>query len=624
MEMIYQCIEANLLHSAGVAVIDGARSYTYADLNRYANQFAHYCRAQGVSSGDEVGFSCVKKSGLLLAALLGVMRLGATYRLIELRDHPEYLSLKDPYVGCSLRFSDQAQGGGILLDETLWLDLPDGAIAFPSDPNTRVTVVPASAVIPDSRWVPLTLGALSAAFHGWQSVYPLYATDVYLQLVPWTSDMMISDWVRVLSAGATMLLVQPDTLNSPADWVGDIQAVGVTVIAALPSMATRLMRYLFQTRQVMGSVRLWMTRFNWQTLSAYKQMQVLAPSARIALLYALTEAAMDVAYCDASEMDLSLFELADVLPMGRFFPHVEPTWRVEDVDQVARSLEGEASGHRLMVCGESVVAGGYLDQPAWSLGRFTEVGGLPSFDTQDYVVPLLDDPLLLWGARANPRVLYAEGGRTEHSEISALLCHYPGIEAACVYHNNNGTHLECTAFVVTHPFLDLEHEAMSAFLAYHMRLAHLNIRCYRVRAIPELGLPASPHYFFEQGSVLDALLPISELPSNEIEQALLAIWSACLEREHIALSDSFADMGGSSALYDELIAAVNNYFKLAVSPSQGLLTIKQFADEVIRQQLLAGENQERDGAGALTHADFKMRNFSLFKTRFNTRSNRMY
>lgn len=620
MEMIYQRIEAHLLHSVGVAVREGTRAYTYAELNRYANQFAQYCRAQGVVPGDVVGFSCAKKTALFLAALLGVMRLGATYRLIESRDQPEYLGLHDRYAGCRLCFSDQPQSNEILLDETLWLDLPDDEIAFPSDPNTRVALVSASALVPDSRWVPLTLGALSAAFHGWQSIYPLNASDVYLQLAPWESDMMVSDWVRVLATGGTLLLIQPDVLSTPAVWVDEIQTAGVTVIAALPSLATRLARYLFQAQQVMGSVRLWMTRFHWQTVSEYKQMQVLAPSARIALLYALTEAAMDIAYCDAHEVDLSLFELEDPLPLGRLFPHVELAEGAQATEQDA----GQIAGHRLVIRGQSVMVGGYVDQPPWSQEQFMIDNGLPAYDTQDYIVPLVNDPLLLWGVHANPRVLYTDGARTALDEISDLLCTYPGIEAARVYHNENSVHPECTAFVVTHPFLALGHEEMSAFLGYHMRLAHLHVRCYRVRAIPASSQSMGPHYFFEQGSVLEALLPISELPSNEIERSLLAIWGGCLSREHIGLSDSFIDMGGTNAQYDQLIAAVNEYFKVTITTSQGLVTIKQCADEVIRQKLLGPEGEAFDGDGVVTHSDFKMRNFGLFKTRFNARSNRMY
>lgn len=68
-----------------VAIVDGGRRLTYAELNARANQVAHYLRRQGVGP-DVLVALCMDRSIEMLTALLGVLKAGGAYVPID----PDY------------------------------------------------------------------------------------------------------------------------------------------------------------------------------------------------------------------------------------------------------------------------------------------------------------------------------------------------------------------------------------------------------------------------------------------------------------------------------------------------------------------------------------------------------
>jgi amino acid adenylation domain-containing protein/non-ribosomal peptide synthase protein (TIGR01720 family) len=61
-----------------VAVVYEHQQVTYRQLNRRANQIAHYLRMQGVQADDQVGL-CLQRSVEMVTAMLGILKAGAAY-----------------------------------------------------------------------------------------------------------------------------------------------------------------------------------------------------------------------------------------------------------------------------------------------------------------------------------------------------------------------------------------------------------------------------------------------------------------------------------------------------------------------------------------------------------------
>ncbi len=60
------------------ALLFGDQRITYRELNRRANQMAHYLHAQGVRAEDRVGL-CLDRSPALIVAVLGILKAGGAY-----------------------------------------------------------------------------------------------------------------------------------------------------------------------------------------------------------------------------------------------------------------------------------------------------------------------------------------------------------------------------------------------------------------------------------------------------------------------------------------------------------------------------------------------------------------
>ena len=74
-----------------VAVVCGDESLTYRELNRRANQVAHYLRALGVGPEVLVGL-CIERSLAMVVGLLGILKAGAAYVPLDPTYPPERLA----------------------------------------------------------------------------------------------------------------------------------------------------------------------------------------------------------------------------------------------------------------------------------------------------------------------------------------------------------------------------------------------------------------------------------------------------------------------------------------------------------------------------------------------------
>jgi len=78
-ECIHRLIEEQVERMPGeVAVVFGEQELSYGELNRRANQLAHYLRRQGVGAEVRVGV-CMERSLEMVIGLLGVLKAGGAY-----------------------------------------------------------------------------------------------------------------------------------------------------------------------------------------------------------------------------------------------------------------------------------------------------------------------------------------------------------------------------------------------------------------------------------------------------------------------------------------------------------------------------------------------------------------
>jgi len=116
-----------------VAVVFGDVSLTYAELNRRANQLAHYLQARGIGPDVPVGV-CLERSPELAIGVLGILKAGGAYLPLD----PAYPRERLAYM---LETATQAQPGttSVLLTQTSLLE------HLPISASTRVVRLDADA-----------------------------------------------------------------------------------------------------------------------------------------------------------------------------------------------------------------------------------------------------------------------------------------------------------------------------------------------------------------------------------------------------------------------------------------------------------------------------------------------
>ena len=120
---------ARLRPADSPALVAGGEAWSYGELDRRANQYAHALRAVGVGPADAVGIS-LPRTGELIAALLGILKAGAAYVPLNPDHPPARLLAQLERADTRVLISDAASegfAGALLAPDDAELDLMDGA-----------------------------------------------------------------------------------------------------------------------------------------------------------------------------------------------------------------------------------------------------------------------------------------------------------------------------------------------------------------------------------------------------------------------------------------------------------------------------------------------------------------
>ncbi|HET9478657.1 MAG TPA: amino acid adenylation domain-containing protein, partial [Pyrinomonadaceae bacterium] len=221
---VSELFEAQVVRSpAAVAVICESDNLTFAELNRRANQLAHYLSSAGV--GPEVPVAVVLERSLeIVVALLGILKAGGAYVPLDPSYPQSRLAFMLEDVGVPL----------ILTEESLLAKLPKqhrarvvcmdrdrSAIAAEriENPDRRARLDNVAYVVYTSgstgtpKGVVITQGALSNHCFAVAREYELRASDRVLQFASLSFDVATEEIFPTLLAGAAIVLPRERVLD---------------------------------------------------------------------------------------------------------------------------------------------------------------------------------------------------------------------------------------------------------------------------------------------------------------------------------------------------------------------------------------------------------------------------
>jgi amino acid adenylation domain-containing protein len=537
-----------------IAVEDGTERWTYAKLDRRADEIASRLRAAGVAAGDLVGVS-IGRSATAVAGLLAVLKCGAAY-----------LPLDPALPAARLRL--------LLEDARPAVTLADHATA------RRLPIPSKDLVLTSGRTPPTGLVAASREPGSSDLAYVIYTSGSTGR--PKGVEVPHSAVVNLLSAiGREIGFSAKDALLAVTTFSFDIAALEIflplvsgarLVLAASADVADSL-RLAHQLERVRPSIMqatpsLWRALINagWTGERSLKILcggEALAPDLAAALaargaalwnLYGPTETTIWSAACRLTGDEVPA-------PIGRPLANT----RVYVVD----ALGGLAADG---VVGELAIAGaglarGYRGDPGLTAAKFVTLPapiGERVYLTGDRARWRPDGALEFLG-RADNQVK-VRGHRLGLEEIESALASHPRVEVALVAAEPDASgETVLVAYLTGARLSEADIGPLRAFLRERLPAYMVPGRFAVLSSLPLTPNGKADRKRLPKLAELERPAAASRVaPRDDVEQALAEIWRDVLGIEELGVDDDFFDLGGHSLLASFMMTRIKARFGRAL------------------------------------------------------------
>ncbi|WP_158524204.1 non-ribosomal peptide synthetase [Serratia marcescens] len=533
------------------ALVSGAESLSYAQLNARANRLAHALIARGVGPDSRVAV-CAERGLNMVTALFGILKAGGAYVPLDPAYPGERLQYilqdADPVLLLADAAGRAALGEPATPQLALEAALPDTLSA--ENPERRAQASHLAYVIYTSGSTGKPKGAMNEhrgvvnRLVWMQEAYGLTAADTLLQKTPFGFDVSVWEFFWPLMVGARLVMAKPEGHKDPDYLSRAIEQYGVTTLHFVPSM---LQSFLADGQAATRCGQVVRVMCSGEALPAalvaefYRRL----PQAELHNLYGPTEAAVDVTawHCSREADRVSV-------PIGRPIANT----RIYLLDEHGQPVPLGAVGE--LYIGGVQVARGYLNRPELTAERFLSDPFAPGgrmYRTGDVARYLANGDIEYLGR--NDQQVKIRGFRIECGEIEAVLATHPAVREAVVDARAVGDDKRLVAWVV--PAAGVAEETLAGALRQHVSAA---LPDYMVPSawVVVAALPLSPNGKLDrralpepQGAQSQAAY---EAPQGEHETLLAAIWRELLNVEQVGRHDNFFELGGHSLLAVKLMA----------------------------------------------------------------------
>jgi len=584
---VHQLVEEQAaLAPEHLAVQMGETALTYGELNKRANQLAHYLKAQGVSVGDLVGI-CMERSPEMLVGQLAVLKAGGAYVSMD----PAYPQDRLAYL------VENSQVKVLLTQERLLANLPqhDAANIFvdagwmeiakqsAENPIHVVTLDHLAYVIYTSgstgmpKGVQVAHGNLLNLVNWHHEAYETTAQDRGTVLAGPAFDASVWEIWSHLTAGASLFIPDEETRVMPAklrDWLIE-QAITNTFLPTPLAESLLLLE--------------WPAEAPLRYLSSGGDRLHHRPAATVPFavvnLYGPTECTV-ITTAGIVEVEGT----TDVAPsIGRPIANMQVYVLDQHQQLVPVGVPGE-----LYISGAGL-SKGYLNRP-----DLTEKSFVPHpfssdpearlYRTGDLVRYLPDGNIDFIGRIDNQ--VKIRGFRIELGEIESVLEQHPAVQLAVATTQDDpaGTK-RLVAYVVADAEADELKRHLKGKLPDYM--------------VPSLIVTMDSLPLTANGKIDRKRLPEPEAswwtsqeyvaPRGPLEELVANVWAEILQVERVGAYDNFFDLGGHSLLATRAVSRMREMIGVEV-PLRGLFehtTVAEFAEYV---------QSVRSGAAGLTEA----------------------
>ncbi|MFL5832747.1 MAG: amino acid adenylation domain-containing protein [Solirubrobacterales bacterium] len=585
-----------------VAIEDGERRLTYAQLDRESAAVAAALRARGVEDGEVVGV-CLHRSWRAIVAFLGVVRSGAAYLPIGAAYPPRRKRELIGIGGARIVLTDAAEDLELPPEAEL-LDVaelagggPQGSERPRGGGESLAYVVFTSGSTGRPKGVEITHANLGHLFATGSDLLPI-PTDGVLSVAALEFDIAALEIWGALTSGARLVLAPPGRPDPRA--LGRLIAEKDVTFAFFPAgLFEQVVRAALPD---FGGMRLIAAGGDVMAPAAAGAILSTHPGVRVINGYGPTETSIVATGYEVEAVD------GTPLPIGKALPGYELYVLDEEMTPVAEGEPGE------LWIGGPGVARGYRGDEEGTRDRFradpfATVEGARMYGSGD-VVRWREDGNLEFLGRADHQVKIS-GYRVEPGEVEQVLGGHPAVAQAAVVARE---HVRGHKRLVGYAALREGEEASARDLLDHIadRLPSFMVPS-EIQLLEEL--PLTERGKIDRRALPDTARPAAgEMPGGKAE-AVAALMAELLELERIGPDDDFFALGADSLLALQLLGRVRDRFgsDLAIGAVFDAPTPRQLAALVEREAKNVRPPLVPSDSSELAPATFAQRRAWLFE-----------
>jgi len=541
-----------------VAVIYEGESLTYQELNRRANQLAHYLRRLGVRPEVAVGI-CLEPSLELIVGLLGILKAGGAYVPLDPAYPKERLAFmqEDAQVTALVTRRELAERLPAVTVPLVLLDASPAAGEAADDPpcstngehlaylmyTSGSTGRPKAVAVPHRAISRLVLHT---------NYVTITSADVVAQASNASFDAATFEIWGALLNGARLVVIPRDVVLSPTAFHAALDRHGVTILFLTTALFNLMARELPSTFR-----RLRTLLFGGETAEPRWVAEVLARGApeRLLHVYGPTEATTFACWYRVENVP----EGATTIPIGGPISNTE----VYVLDRRHRPVPIGVPGE-LHIGGPGVARGYHrradLTAEKFIPDPFRDVPGARLYKTGDLVRYLADGTIEFLG-RLDAQVKI-RGHRIEPGEIEAALRLHPAVREVIVLPRED---VPGNRYLVAYLVVSQKASVTVAGLREFLRL---RLPSYMLPAhfVPLHTLPLTPNGKVDRERLPAPAIgpdrrggdrdPADAAAQNAAQRSLVEIWEQVLEIRPVGIHDNFFDLGGHSLLAARLVARI--------------------------------------------------------------------